>query len=498
MKKFNAARPTRRRFLKGLGGAFLALPLLPSLFPEDLYAVQNGIRHFIAMGTTHGGVWSENMYPEDETLSNTQGYKGINIKQGNLVSSIRDGDRFISPTLRAPEGMLTEALVGKMNVMRGIGYPFYFAHHGGGHLGNIASNSGIGTDGALAKNYPSETIDQYLASSDNFYPDVSGIIHRSIHFGRPGMSHRRLSNGNINQVESSNSSLTLFGQIFKPSEVSLERRVVDDVQENYRRLLNQPLSNSDRVRLVEHVERIDELQRRLNVVLECTGIQVPTDDSGNHNADNPVENRIQWQLINDVIATAMACDTSRIATMWIQSHFTNYSGDWHEGNAHRADNAGGQPTIVNSNRNVFKDVFVDLISKLDSVMDADGNTLLDNSLVTWTQESGQLTHTAASIPIVTAGGLCGAFSTGNYIDYSNRNINLGRDGIDTNPGLIYNQWLGNILLAMGEDPVGFETGDRNAGGWGPLFVGASGRFQNAFSNQVRGALSEKLPYLFNA
>ncbi len=492
-------KPTRRRFLKGIGGAFLALPLLPSLFPEDLFAAQEGVKRFISMGTNHGGVWSENMYPADPTLDASQTYAGINIQQGSLVSSMREGDRFISETLRAPASALSETLVGKMNVIRGIGYPFYLAHHSGGHLGNVAANDGNGTDGEYLHAYPTETIDQYLAYSDRFYPDLTGIVHRSLHFGRAGMSFRKLSDGSITIVETSSSSLNVFGQIFRPADEgpSLERRIVDDVRENYQRLLAKPLSAKDRVRLVEHVERIDELHRRLNVVLECSGITEPVDDSRNHRSDDPLENRIQWQLINDVIVTALACDTSRIATMAIGSHFTNYSGDWHQGNAHEGTTAGGQAVMVNSNRNVFKEVFVDLISKLDSIDDGAGSTLLDNTLVTWTQESGQVTHDAYSIPIVTAGGLCGALSTGNYLDYSNRSVVIGNE-IQVNPGLIFNQWLGNILLAMGEEPARFETGELNNGGWGQLYIGEQSyqNFDEWYPNNVRSVLSSKLPYLF--
>lgn len=174
--------------------------------------------------------------------------------------------------------------------------------------------------------------------------------------------------------------------------------------------------------------------------------------------------------MNDVIVAGFACDTFRIVTMLVDDHFTAYSGNWHNANAHLGHTDAIQPVMVNSHRNVFKDVFLDLASKLNGIQETQSNSVLDNTLMMWTHESGPRTHMNFGSPIVTAGGLGGTLSTGNYIDYSNRNIAMHYG----HAGLLHNQWLGNVLLAMGETPASFEIGERNQGGWGPFYIGKVG------------------------
>jgi hypothetical protein len=53
------------------------------------------------------------------------------------------------------------------------GHPFYIGHHTGGHLGNYARNDGNGGDGKIAQASPLPTIDQVMAWSPHFYPDLS-------------------------------------------------------------------------------------------------------------------------------------------------------------------------------------------------------------------------------------------------------------------------------------------------------------------------------------
>ena len=85
-----------------------------------------------------------------------------------------------------------------------------------------------------------------------------------------------------------------------------------------------------------------------------------------------------------------------------------------------------------------------------------------------TTESGQYTHHTGCVnyPLVTAGGAGGFFNTGFYVDYSNKDVVYDdlNERIAGNPmyqaespGLLYNQWLGNALMAMGLEPETFET-----------------------------------------
>jgi hypothetical protein len=84
--------------------------------------------------------------------------------------------------------------------------------------------------------------------------------------------------------------------------------------------------------------------------------------------------------------------------------------------------------------------------------------VLDASLVHWSQESGRRTHRPESIPVVTFGSARGFFKTGLHVDYQHpsRRTNYDRTG------LLYGQYLANVLTAMGVPPDEW----RRPGNWG--------------------------------
>src|SRR6185503_12556004 len=129
-------------------------------------------------------------------------------------------------------------LVGKLNVLRGLDHPFYIGHHRGGHLGNYAENDGNGTDGQVVQAYPRPTIDQVMAWSSSFYPDLSTTLERSMIVGDRiswGWSSPESASGVIQELPAVFSSLELFNRIFVPQDDTLTTRppVVDRVLANY-------------------------------------------------------------------------------------------------------------------------------------------------------------------------------------------------------------------------------------------------------------------------
>jgi hypothetical protein len=92
------------------------------------------------------------------------------------------------------------------------------------------------------------------------------------------------------------------------------------------------------------------------------------------------------------------------------------------------------------------------------VDDGSGKTYLDNSLVVWTQESGEYTHVGQGIPVITAGSAGGFLKTGNYVDYRTKDIIVdGGQPVKVCGGLLYHQWLGTALQAMGVQPSEYEA-----------------------------------------
>jgi hypothetical protein len=499
--------------LRGAAGFTLALPFLPSLLGNDKEAyAAGGPKRFVALATQHGGVWQPRMYPTDATLTEKSAYAGHEVRRGALALQVDNAVASLSPVLTGDATKLTSALVQKMNVLRGLDVTFYLAHHRGGHLGNYADNDGNGSDGLTVQGMKRQTIDQVLAWSNKFYADLSSIRERSIVIGSNGMSHGWSNPGNqtgeIQRVNAENDSLALFNKIFVPPADPGQTRppIVDHVLEDYKRLRNgnRRLSAKDKQRLDDHMDRVNELERKLNVSASCGNIPVPqsssTDEWGSSFEVDPEAQKRFWQLMNDVIVAAFACNTCRVVTMNVGDHFSSYVGDWHQDVAHQANvNAERHDINFAAHRRFFQDVYLDLISKLDALEDPTGGTVLDHSLVQWTQESGCVTHDPIEMCVVTAGGADGFFKTGNYCDYRNLQKQAakveGTNLVESHVGLVYNQWLGNVLQSMGLPPSDYETD--GYGGYGVVQLSTEGWFggYNKYTNAELGVMSEILPFL---
>ena len=276
MKKFPIAR---RQFLRGLGGFTLGLPFLPSLLPGKAYAQANtylGPRRFVALTSGHGGVMRSATYPAMPASPMTATVIGdYVVRSAPLVRQLAGSDAFISDIYRAPASEFPAGLVGKMNLLRAITTPWYIAHNTGGMLGNFARNDGNGTDGQAAQAFPTPTIDQLMAYSANFYPNLTGVVRRSVVLGGQGGLSWNWNNpgmrmGNIVEASRLSSPRAAFDALFRattpsPAPGAPRRAVVDLVLGEYNQLRqsNRRLSRDDRDRLDAHIARLDDLQRRV-------------------------------------------------------------------------------------------------------------------------------------------------------------------------------------------------------------------------------------------
>jgi hypothetical protein len=509
---------SRRQLLRGVGGFTLALPFLPSLLrPGRASAAVPQTRRFVQFCTQHGGIWGANMFPADATLTEQMAYAGRTVKRGALALQTSNGTASLSRVLSAPSATFTPSLAAKMNVIRGVDIPFYIAHHTGGHLGNFARNDGNGSDGQYMQQFPTPTIDQVMAWSNSFYADLSTVRERVLVVGPRisyGWSNPQQRAGTVQEVAGSSDALELFKRIFVPNDDPNANLppVVDRVLADYNRLRasNTRLSSDDRRRLDDHMQRLSELERRLKVHVSCTNVKPVTTDTisieqrSSYSIDPAAQSQV-YGALNDVIVAGILCDTSRIAVVNITDTFSSYSGDWHQEVAHHADFIDGQAqgTIADAHQATFEHAFLDLCAKLD-VDDGSGRTYLDDTLVAWTQESGIFTHDGQGMPVITAGGAGGFLKTGNYVDYRNPAIVLDDDG-DKGPsdekvygGLLWHQWLGTALQAMGIAKTEYET--NGLGGYpgttkfiGTFFKGESPSY--FYPDAVWNAASDVLPFL---
>ncbi|HEV8547757.1 MAG TPA: DUF1552 domain-containing protein [Polyangiaceae bacterium] len=481
---------TRRQFLVGAAGVTVGLPVLPSLLTKSAYGADPTFTRaprLYWITSEHGGAFESSMFPSASLLKDSQAlYSDHTVKAGALAATTSGDNTVLSAILSAKSSVFTPSLVSKMNVLWGLDVPFYIAHNTGLHLGNYARNDGNGSEGVDVQAFPRPTIDQIMAWSPSFYPDLGSIRERAMIFGsRPvswNYSDPSSQSGSIDNIRGSSSSLDEFKKIFvAPDAASMPSRppIVDHVLESFNRLKNgnTRLSAADKQRLDDHIARIAELERKLTAggSASCGDVTAPTDDANKHGGDNPDDAGKQISLYNEVAAVAFMCGTSRIGVVCHPdtAAFVSYGGDWHQEVAHQWQNDDAQQKLVPSYQRFFETAFLDMAARLD-IEEANGVTYLDNSLVVWTQESGMETHGSVSIPVVTFGGAAGFLKTGQLIDYR-RTGNKSSEydpgaGSKQTLGLLYAQWLGTVLQSMGVPPSEYERW--NGKGYGVPYVGA--------------------------
>lgn len=284
--------------------------------------------------------------------------------------------------------------------------------------------------------------------------------------------------------------------------------VLNRVVEQYNNLVNgsfgdaRRLSANDKARLNDHMDMVSDLARRFDTSATTqkmvgAGAACDPQSANRGNTDTAAsmwrpssyaDVRNWYQDFSAVFAAAISCGACRIATVRVDNTFHDspsfVSGDqWHQPVAHRAVFSQSrwaaegdlpehpQQTVTHANANFFRDGFLDLVNRLDSIDAGDGSSLLDQGLVQWAQESGPETHHSDALPIVTAGSADGYFNTGHYFDLRNRTGPAMGGNSEGNselhatrkPGILYAQWLSNVLQSMGMTPSQFTRSHQH--GW---------------------------------
>jgi hypothetical protein len=494
---------SRRFFLRGLGGAALALPFLESLAPRAARAQATGPKRFIVVKSFSTQLVKE-WYPRFEG-------NGYTLKDARYDGSKADGTTLLTqridsalPYTQAPladfqtssgiSGILGEKLnpyLSKLNLIRGLDFLPEVNHNYGGLLGNFSSCTNA-TPCTADELGAVPTIDQVLAYSSKFYPDVP--VARYLHLSQgvsDSMSYTdRGTGGEVEQLKARTNPLDAFNDLFGGATTPVvpggegapaignerDALLVDRVMDQYRTLKQSSrLSSDDRRKLDQYVNLMAELQAKLNVrpMLSCTAPAEPESLANNENTD-PSDIVRKWDVMLDLVQAGLMCDRTRVVTLAVHKalgpgpdpqddalvghyHSENAAGGTWHGLAHDWGNENSRRMLAGINRWVANEFFAKLLERLDV---AEGeSTILDNSLVYWGNELG-FNHLAYSVPCLTAGGAGGAITTGRYLDYIDWESQAYFSQEDGNviQGIPHNQFLVSVLQAMGLSPSDYERG----------------------------------------
>jgi hypothetical protein len=179
------------------------------------------------------------------------------------------------------------------------------------------------------------------------------------------------------------------------------------------------------------------------------------------------------EFMLELTALAFACDATRTGTLQIGegNDQTRYTVDGVLQNtfhriSHRVDSDGSDgPAIPNADMlhhkidRIFAGLFKFFLDKLDSYPGPNGGTLLDDSVVLWTNDlANGPPHSTQNVPQILAGSAAGYLKTGNYIDAGNVTHNklfntiINAVGIRNGDGTAYDSF-GDPSLQRGLIPA---------------------------------------------
>jgi hypothetical protein len=219
--------------------------------------------------------------------------------------------------------------------------------------------------------------------------------------------------------------------------------VLDYVQEEGNSLLP-ALNRDDRTRLDQYFSAARDLEKQL-LVAQTTG--GPTCGQGSTSPASGLDYPGKVRAMADLVVLAFTCDVTR-SVMFQLSCYRNDAmygfmkdpkvNDNHHSLSHAGDTHSADSGWRKVNRWIFGEIFY-LLNKLDSVKEANGMSILDNSLAVYNSDCGDgASHDHKNLPVVVWGSAGGNFPAGRFFKFpSNTPANglyvtmLNALGVDT-------------------------------------------------------------------
>jgi hypothetical protein len=186
------------------------------------------------------------------------------------------------------------------------------------------------------------------------------------------------------------------------------------------RSLHQKLGVADRERLDEYLTQLREIEIRADQARKWESVPLPKAPEGTKLAKVAVGNfGPQIRLMLDVLVLALQTDQTRVATAILGHMGDTYKestfSDSYHGYTHKISEAGGQIGMAALDQLRIGHVAY-LLGKMKAVKEADGSTLLDNSLVHFGAGMGTW-HESTDLANLVAGHGGGKFKLGEHVAF---------------------------------------------------------------------------------
>jgi hypothetical protein len=395
---------SRRQFIRDLGISAAALPFVLNL-PSLAFANQTRRKQRVIFMFSPNGVVRKNFWPDEEgeqfalkaCLTPLTPFRDKMLVLNGVCDQVRgDGDSH----MRGMGCLLTGVELNPGNVQGGGGNP-------------AGWSKGISIDQEI-KNF----LQRDAATRTRF-----GSLEFGVMVPERADTWTRWSYAAGNKpITPIDDPYQMFAKLYgQAKDREALASVLDDVRDDLKRVAG-AVSVADRRQLDEHATAVRELERELNESKESAGHAVPAPEPGVRQDNDSIPQISKAQI--DLMVNAFAADFMRVATFQYTNSVGGARMKWlgideghhalsHEGN----DKAPAQEKLTNINA-WFAGQMAYMAERLAATPEPGGHgSLLDNTLVVWTNELGEgSSHSLDNIPFVMVGnGL--DFKMGRSIKY---------------------------------------------------------------------------------
>lgn len=450
----------RRFFLKGLGGATLALPIFPSLLTRaEAQSVDKpfvvSIHNFYCPFDTES---CENYFPKHgapgEQTHNNVGYPHP-IRSNDLTNTLRtdftdiNGNSPSTPSISRIFDSEFNPYLDKLNIYDGCFFPYYHGHPECMWGNWRETNNGndfnprpaerlvagptydmIYANWAYTSDFQGEPAIAFWrerSSTSAFYPFGMAYNYRYPETKSGGIIPVPRRTSVQDYFNYLNSRYFNMGNTNPAAQRNPELTVVDAVYDAYVGMRNNArLSSEDRLRLEEHMAFFQDLRSNLASLDDAQACDAP-DGMFNSSLDDVQSLRDR----NTLTVAAFRCGITKVFNNRIMWSNTNYGynvqlngRDNHNLSHSIHDYRTSDPSrsyeafkvMEYQTHQVYRHAFLDLIKKMEAVGIGNGKTMGDNCLITIANEHGY-NHNNQRLPVATYGKGIGNLRTGKFYDY---------------------------------------------------------------------------------
>lgn len=389
------SRPLSRRTLLHCLGASLALPSLEAMLPRSAWAAGATPEVPSRMLVAHFGT-------------------GMNIRRFFPTTT---GETCELPQIVKP----LEAYRKRMTILSGLQL-----EHGGGHTGDYSFLTG--TEGWTSSGIKGGiSADQVVArqiGSQTRFPSLQLSIARGTNYGNQGLATLSWSENGI-PLAAENDPYVLFNRLFqvedsrkaKQRDAAFRRRgsILDLVQDQAKQL-EAKVGKNDQRKLEEYFSAVREVESQLQRDIDWSTKPKPKPDLvniGDYSRSLTPKSRefdyVEYQkLMYDLIALAYKTDSTRVITYNVRQELSGGTFDAHgvSKGFHALTHHNNDPKNLDELAKVDEvnmGYWSQFLTRLDSIQEADGRSLLDHTVLAFSSSAG-MDHSRDKLPTIMFGG----------------------------------------------------------------------------------------------